>query len=240
MSEEQRCPNCGALVSADARWCGQCYAPLEAAQEEPGAAPISGETSATEAETRGEGPGEGSEATATVAEASKVVPLRTRKTEPAWPCPVCDNRNPLELDACAACGTPFARLLQEPERRPEISPQSALLSSLIFPGLGHWKCGKPFDGLARAVLFTWTLATVLVIALSRSGKGGFGATIGLLGLFLVATVLLYVLSALDAHRIASGESELMTSRILLWGSAGLMLLAAIVATLITLPALQGG
>ena len=240
MSEEQRCPNCGALVSADAGWCGQCYAPLKAAPKEPDAVPPIGETSAAEGETRGEGPGEEPEATATAAEASKVVPLQARKGEPAWPCPVCDNRNPIELDVCAACGTPFARLLQEPERRPEISPQSALLSSLVFPGLGHWKCGKPFDGLARAVLFAWTLATVVVIALSRSGKDGFGATIGLLGLFLVATVLLYALSALDAHRIASGESELVTSRILLWGSAGLMLLAAIVATLITLPALQGG
>jgi hypothetical protein len=31
MMGESRCPTCGALVSADAEWCGQCFSPLERA-----------------------------------------------------------------------------------------------------------------------------------------------------------------------------------------------------------------
>jgi hypothetical protein len=240
MSEERRCPNCRGLVTADAEWCGQCYARLKAMPEEPKAVAPGREPSAAEREAWGEESGEGPDVTAGAVGASKVVPLQARKGEPSWPCPACDEWNPIELDTCAACGTPFARLFREPDHGPEVSPQSALLSSLVFPGLGHWRCGKPFDGVARAVLFAWTLTTVAVIVFSRSGKSGFGATVGLLGLFLVATVLLYALSALDAYRIASGEHELVTSRILLWGSAGLVLLAAIIATLITLPSMQGG
>jgi hypothetical protein len=153
---------------------------------------------------------------------------------------VCGNRNPIEFDACAACGTPFGRLFQEPERRPEIAPGRALAWSLVVPGLGHWKVGRPVDGFARTVLFLWTVVTVIVIVGSRSGKGGLGATAGLFLLFLGASVLLYGLSAVDAYRIASGERELVTSRILLWGSAGLMLIAAALAALVTLPAVRGG
>lgn len=239
MSEEQRCPNCRALISADAEWCSQCYVRLKAKPEGPEATAPVGEPSPAEREAGGEESEEGREGTGAVVGASKVVPLEAHKGEPSWPCPACGNENAIELDACSACGTPFARLFREPEHRAEIRPQSALLASLVFPGLGHWRCGKPLDGVARAVLFAWTLTTAVVIALSRSGKG-FGTTIGLFGLFLVATVLLYALSALDAYRIASGDDEIVTSRILLWGSVGLVLLAAIIATLISLPSMRGG
>jgi hypothetical protein len=213
MSEQQRCPYCGALISADAEWCGQCY-------------------------VRFGGPAGGSESAVPVGDRT-AARREASKGEPFWPCPACGKENAIELDACSDCGTPFARLFREPEHGAEIPPQSALLSSLAFPGVGHWRCGRPLDGLARAVVFAWTLTTVLVIALSRSGKG-FGTTVGLFGLFLVATVLLYALSAIDAYRIASGESEIVTSRILLWGSAGLVLLTAVIATLIALPSMRGG
>ena len=35
--EERRCPNCGALVSEDAAWCGQCFTPLRRAPDPPAA-----------------------------------------------------------------------------------------------------------------------------------------------------------------------------------------------------------
>jgi hypothetical protein len=96
------------------------------------------------------------------------------------------------------------------------------------------------DGIARIVLFAWTLVTIVMILASRSGKSGIGAAASLFGLFLVAGIAVYVLSAVDAHRIASGAPELVTSRILLWSSAGLMLLAIILGAFVALPAVRGG
>ncbi len=220
---ERRCSTCGALVSAEAEWSGQCYSSLE--PREPEAAPEGSARAAAAASPR-----DGSPA------AAAVVPVQAREGDPAWPCPVCGNRNPIELESCAACGTPFARLLQEPEVRPDVAPLSALRWSLAFPGLGHLRCGKGFDGLARAVMFVWTAGTVAVLLVSRSGAGGLGPTVPLLSLFLVGALLVYATSALDAYRLAAGEPVLVSSRTLLWGSAGLVLLSVAVATAITVGA----
>ncbi len=239
MSEERRCPNCGALVSPDGAWCGQCYSPL---RSEPEAEPVleTARSVGSEPEVGGASAGSPIAEPASAATGSTVTPIQAREGEPSWPCPVCGNRNPIEIDACAACGTPFGRLFQEPERRVEIPPRRALAWSLLLPGLGHVKVGRVADGIARAVLFAWTTITVVLLLSSRSGKGGLGSTAGLFALFFVASLLLYGLSAIDTYRIASGERELVTSRILLWGSAALMLVAAVVATLVTLPAVRGG
>jgi hypothetical protein len=208
MSGEPRCPSCGALVTPEAEWCGQCFARLP---------------------------------TGTTAEASPAVPGRTvERGEPTWPCPVCDHANPIALTACAACGTPFARLFEEPGRRSETEPRTALKWSLLLPGLGHWKCGRPFDGVARVVVFAWTVVTIAIIVGSRPGSGGLGAATSLFGLFLLAAVALYVVSAIDAYRLASGDRELVPSRILLWASAGLMLLAMVLGALVAFPAVRGG
>jgi ribosomal protein L40E len=38
--EERRCPNCHALVSADADWCGQCFTPLRPKSDTPETPPV--------------------------------------------------------------------------------------------------------------------------------------------------------------------------------------------------------
>ncbi|MBI2238088.1 MAG: hypothetical protein HYU54_06140 [Actinobacteria bacterium] len=217
--DERRCPNCGALVSAEAEWCGQCYASLAARSLEDPPAPARG-------------------AALSAAQRKGVVPVQAREGEPAWPCSVCGNRNPIDLEACAACGTPFAHLLREPERRVDVAPGSALAWSLVFPGLGHLRCGRSFDGVARVILFLWTAGTVVVLLLSRSGKAGLGPTGPLLILFLAAALALYATSALDAFRVASGDHPLVSSRMLLWGSAGLVLLSVVMATIISVGAVR--
>src|SRR5439155_1155440 len=84
--DDLRCPNCGALVSEDAAWCGQCFAPLGRAPEPPPAAqPTEIATGATTE--------------------------RAERPMPFWPCPVCGGKNPIQLDSCATCGTPFAQLM---------------------------------------------------------------------------------------------------------------------------------
>lgn len=229
MSSERRCPTCGALVSADAEWCGQCYASLRPAAAEPVRHSPAAEgrvAPAAEQEVGAETP-----------EPMSAAPVPTSEAEPAWPCPVCGNRNLIELNQCAACGTPFARLFQEAEPGPRVSAREAAAWSLALPGLGHWKCGRPLDGIVWMAISLWTVGTVVLMFLSRTGSSGLGPTIPLLIVFLVAIVVLWVTSALDAYRIASGVRPLVTSRALLWGSVALVVLSVVLlATLVVVPA----
>lgn len=157
----------------------------------------------------------------------------------SWDCPVCGERNPIEASDCETCRTPFARLFEQPAARPEIEPRTAALWSLAFAGLGHWKAGYRADGVARMTLFVWTLGTVLVVLASRSGEGGFGAASSLFVLYLGSAIAVYTLSAVDAYRMADGSPQLVSSRVLLWTSAALVLVSIALATLVTLPAARG-
>jgi ribosomal protein L40E len=189
VGDERRCRTCGALVAEDATWCGQCFAPLTDAASAPVPAP---------------------------APAIGVIPQQPPpepRGDPFWPCPVCDNRNPIAADACAVCGTPFARLFRDEEsERPTVEPRDALVWSLVFPGLGHRKLGRALDGLARGVLFG---VAFLMAVLSGLGAKH-GALFGVFALFLIVALAVYVLSAYEAYRIAQGGDVLVGSRALLW------------------------
>lgn len=214
--DERRCPACGGLAAPDAEWCGQCFASLAPA---PGGASQAGRLAAT-VTTPGGGSVEVAEGKAT------------------WECAVCGDRNPIETSLCGTCRTPFARLFERPEERVRIQPRTAALWSLAFAGLGHWKAGQRPDGVARMVLFAWTLGTVAVVLASRSGAG-FGSTLSLFVLYLGAATAIYVLSAIDAYRAAEGTPPVVSSRVLLWASAALVLASIALATLVTLPAARG-
>lgn len=215
MSEEGRCPSCGALVSPEADWCGQCFAvlrPAEAATD-----PMTGTTEPPVATDTGRGG------------------LEIEGGRPTWTCPACEARNPIEASVCATCGTPFARLFREEDEPPEMDPQSAAVWSMVFPGLGHWKLGRRADAIARFAMFGWSFGALMILVVSRIGKGGFGPTFPLFVLFALASATIYVLSAVDAYRIASGEEPLVSSRALLWASAGLVVLSVLIASFVTLP-----
>jgi hypothetical protein len=155
-------------------------------------------------------------------------PART----PVWPCPACGTDNPIELDACAVCGTTFASLMRQDDAPPQVDPAAAAKASLLFPGLGHRKVGKSLDGVARGVLFAVLAsmaATMFVSGVSTSG------TLGVFALFLGAALLVYVGSALEAFRIAEGGQPFVSSRALLWATAvviigSVLLLAVSVVT----------
>jgi len=210
MSVERRCPSCGALASADADWCGQCYASLAEAPASP----------------------------AMPAQATAVAQPQAEGEEPAWPCPVCGNPNPIQVNLCLSCGTPFARLFQEAERAPDIAPRTAALWSLLLPGLGQWKCGRSLDGIARMVAFVFPFGTMLILVVSRLGRGGLGPATLLFSLFLVASLIVWATSVVDAHRVASGLHPLIAPRTLLWGLVGLILVAVGLATAVALPAVR--
>src|SRR5262245_13621039 len=217
MMSERRCPTCGALVTADADWCGQCFTPLTPSKAAPAAASREGPSGAgaTTDPPRG---------------------IQVEDGRPAWGCPVCGTRNPIEAAVCSACGTPFSRLLEEPRAEAQIDPQAAAVWSMVLPGLGHWKLGRRGDAVARFAMFGWSFGSLLVVLFSRFGKGGLGPTMPLFLLFLGASVAISVLSAIDAYRIASGDQPLVSSRALLWTSAGLIVLSVLIATFVTLPA----
>lgn len=143
------------------------------------------------------------------------------RSEPFWPCPVCDGRNPIEMDACATCGTPFAALMRTDEELPPVEPKDAVAWSLLYPGLGHRKVGRTTDGFARGVLFTLSFGMALLVGLGGVRSGPAFAVFLLL---LTTGIAIYVLSAVEAFRLASGGDVLIASRTLMWILVGVIFL----------------
>jgi ribosomal protein L40E len=207
-TQERRCPNCGALVSPEATWCGQCYAAL--AEVAAGGAPRPDEATASVGSVRAPSAvGEGDRADA------------------FWPCRVCGTRNPIDADVCHTCGTSFADVMRAVRERTEVPPTQALFRSLVFPGLGHRLIGRAADGLARSVLFAITFSIAVLL-----GLGGLHSTIAWasFALFVLAAIAVYALAAFEAYRLASGAPALVSSRQLVWALAVVICVAVAVLT----------
>jgi Double zinc ribbon len=189
---ERRCPNCGALVTASATWCGQCFASLE----EPRAATVA------------------------PPEPAAGTPPQERRA-PFWPCPICGEENPIELDVCAVCGTPFAAVMRAEPERPAVPPRDAMIRSLLFPGLGHQLVGRGTDGMARGVLFVVTAGIAVLLGLSTAASGSLTASFAL---FVLAAIGVYVMSAVEAYRLAEGEDLLVPTQTLVWILLGVVFL----------------
>jgi hypothetical protein len=208
---ERRCTTCGALVSADAAWCGQCFASLVERPETPPAPPA---TLPVEVE-----PGSNEQA--------------------SWTCPACSNPNPLEADACMVCGTPFAKLFEQPTDRVEVPPARAIKWSLLYPGLGHRLVGRSGEGLARGVLFTLALGMALLLLLGRAGRP-LGPILGMLAGFGAVAVGISTFTAVEAGHLARGGDPFATPRQVAWAAAGLVILSLIFAVVIATTASGSG
>lgn len=216
-AEEVRCPSCGALASADAEWCGQCFSSLRAQDGAPEVAVAGlagGPRAGGTANPPGAGPALGGEPTA-----------------PNWPCAVCDSRNAIEADVCAFCGAPFGKTLERSEARPRVEPMTAFTRSLIFPGLGHKALGRGLEGFVRTVLFVWTVGTAAMLWSSGSAEGGLGGAAPMIMLFGVSALFVYLVTAVDAYRGASGTAPVLPSRVWLWLAAALVMVSALLAAL---------
>jgi hypothetical protein len=135
---------------------------------------------------------------------------------------MCGTQNPIELDLCSVCGTPFGQLLREEASAPTVPPRDAFLWSLTFPGVGHAKAGRAPDGIARGTLFVLTFGLALLIMVSGvSSASVFGVVILLLGSALV----IYLGSAAEAYRIADGGSPFVSARVLLWATVALIMIS---------------
>ncbi|MEX0985028.1 MAG: zinc ribbon domain-containing protein [Actinomycetota bacterium] len=199
LADERRCPACNALAAPDADWCGQCFTSLRLPDPEPPTGLPLPAAPDGEPRPRATAEGDGSPAVAT------------------WPCPACDGRNPMSADVCASCGTPFATLMRT-GGRPVVDARDAVTWSLIFPGLGHRLAGRPMDGLARGSLFAISLG--MAVLLMFTGEAAL-TTIAVLVLFLGAAVAVYVVSAVEAARVARGGDLLVGSRLLMWILVGM-------------------
>lgn len=146
-----------------------------------------------------------------------------------WPCPVCDGRNPIELDVCATCGTPFAVLMREERSRPTVDRRDAFRRSLLFPGLGHRMVGRELDGFARGVLFTMLAITTLLLTLSAATSGSLRL---LFVVYVSATVAVYLATAFEAGRLADGGDLIVSSRALLWTTVAILLLSVVMVPLV--------
>lgn len=236
--EERRCRSCGAILYEGAAWCGMCFAPVEV-RTEPGTETETETKTGTQTETvRGPdthgdasadaGAGEPAAVGETHASSrDRVTAVADATTTPMWPCPLCGGRNSMDLDLCATCGTPFAALMREERIRPDVEPSAAFRRSLVFPGLGHRLVGRTLDGFARGVLFGMLLIATLVLGVS-------GVSSGLVhSLFLVyasATMGVYIVTALEAARLARGEELMLPSRTLLWVAVTILLLSIVIVS----------
>jgi hypothetical protein len=215
---ERHCASCGAVLYEGAAWCGMCFEPV-VPEGEPGLEPEPPPPSAAE-------PDEPERQ----AQAAPVVPTTEVAPEPMWPCPICDSRNPIDLDICATCGASFASLMRQEPVRVEVDPRAAFRRSLVFPGLGHRMMpGREVDGFARGVLFAMLLVATLMLGLSGARAG---AVLFLFVVYFGASVLVYLMTALEAARLAEGGEPVVSSRTLLWATVAILLLSIVVIALV--------
>ena len=221
---ERRCGRCDAVLYEGAEWCGMCFAPANEPEVEHDLEPVKGLEEETPATAAGstvpadDKPAERATAAATVG--PKVA---------GWPCPVGESQNAIDLDVCATCGTAFATLMREESLKTKVDPQDALRRSLVYPGLGHRLVGRALDGFARGVLFGMLLLATLMLGLSGASSG---AVRFLFITYAAATILVYVVTALEARRLAEGGDLLVSSRALLWATVGILLLSIVMVALV--------
>ena len=218
-STETHCENCGAAVFQGAEWCGLCFEPIRKPRS---AGDVEGviETSA---------PPETVDADTPAAGVTDAVAESEAKKAPMWPCPACGDSNPIELDNCATCGTPFAALMRRDEAAPKVEPSVAFRRSLLYPGLGHQAVGRGADGLARGVLFTVFLSIAFLTLLSGARSP---AVDMMLLLFGGGALLVYMMSAIEARQLADGGGLIVASRTLMWFTVGVLLSSIVIVAFV--------
>ena len=186
-------------MSEDAEWCGQCFTDLRRPPPPPPAPPVAAEAAAAASDPE-----------------TAVRP----KGDPFWPCSVCGAHNPIVLEVCETCGTPFAAVMRGVTKR-EVDAQAALTRSLVFPGAGHAMLGYPIDGFARGVLFVLSVGLAIFLPIAAPHTA-----VMLLAILLMLGLAIgvYVLSAVEIKELAARGRLMVPSKFLLWVSVGVMFL----------------
>ena len=118
-------------------------------------------------------------------------------------CPSCGKTNSDEVRVCAFCGKPFPQGVTLAGEWAEKSPTTALLLSLLFPGIGQIYCGKVKRGVLTSFFFALSALLMFLGFVTEDARGDLFAGIGMRGI-----IFLYVFAFLDsfftAHEINSG------------------------------------
>ena len=223
---ERRCPTCGALVTRDAEWCGQCFTSLVKPTDrrpeqlpEPESARESRPPNNAAAEIDVAGP--------------------DAPRTPHWTCPTCGEDNDLDVDPCPSCGTPFARLFEDPKGAPDVARGRAIGWSLAYPGLGHRLVGRTGEGVARGAVFTLALGAILFLVVSRAGNS-LAPILAFLAVYALFGIAVYAFTAVEAGHLADGGDPLVSPRMFAWVAAGLVLVSLGVSLFIAVGAIRGG
>ena len=228
-----RCPACGGLNRSDSEWCGQCFGSLAAPERATEPTDAASPTPIAELDNRG------------VENTQTISGLGERRVEPgpraggfqveqgggvSWLCSRCATSNPLDTDACTACGTSFVTSMKPEEpAAPERDPGTAAMLSLFMPGAGHGYLGLWGQAVARGVLGLWVSGIVLLAGLQEGAGSGLIAIV-----FGIASFGLWIVTAHDAYREASHDSGavLLKGRTFLFTVLALLvlLLAMLVAS----------
>ena len=191
-----RCPRCGAGNPSDAEWCGQCL------------------------ERFGAPDARASDATVATPEVARDGGSLT------WTCPACEATNPIDSGACGRCGSAFTSFFAQPQKVAVRSMPSgrAVALSAVLPGLGHWALGRAGAGVARAILYVWTLG-LSILLLARPPVAG-RAVVRMVGIvFVLSAAGVWLVSMLETMRLGDGdERPVLPPHALTWLSAGLSVL----------------
>lgn len=240
----KRCPDCGGLNHVDADWCGQCLKrfsappapepapdknaskpqavgfpseaqPAAQAEPIPAASPPTPGKDAPAATQKPQVPPE--------AVGSKRGAFEVTDEGITWTCGSCDSKNPIDATTCSVCGAPFARTLKEPETAaPARDANTTAMISLFMPGAGHAYLGQWGQAIARGVISLWVVATAMMLAVNKN------SSVVMTGIFALAAVAMWALSAHDSYREARGESQMA----LIKGRAFLYIVLGLLALLV--------
>ncbi|MFQ5968466.1 MAG: hypothetical protein ACE5MI_12790 [Acidimicrobiia bacterium] len=143
-----------------------------------------------------------------------------RSAAPIWTCTVCEEVNPISATECSVCGSSMLESSGATTSQFDIEPAVAVLWSAI-PGAGLAKAGQGLLGLSAGLLIGMALSAGALFL--PTGADGIGVVLILVGLVV------WGITAHDAHRFATGDTEgvLLRPRILTFVGGGVIALMAL-------------
>jgi len=203
-----RCPHCGAGNPAGADWCGQCLRRFDA--------PVSGNGHRP-------APSGGPSAPATIRPGGGPAIRARDDAEPLWICPACETENELTASNCSRCGSAFTSFFADTAAAsaPRVSRGAAIASSVALPGAGHLMIRQTGPGIARALLYLWSVGIALLL-LVWPPHGAQTIVRGVGALFALSAVAIWALSMLETMRFLEGDQRLLVPpKTLTWFTAGM-------------------
>jgi cytochrome bd-type quinol oxidase subunit 1 len=158
-NELARCPQCGSLNDADAKWCGQCLADFEPEPETPSGS----DTNVLGQRSMDPEPMLAPEVSSGL--------FGVEKGKAVWRCSRCFTRNAIETNACSECGLPY---IESAKREAgAFSERLSQDSARTTVGIVGWSARimMVVGGLLAPVVLFWTALAGAVALVLRKALG---------------------------------------------------------------------